>query len=575
MAERRRQPGREEMAQREIGRTEVSRAAAWVLAAAFLGTIFGVPAAQHAHEIRAGLAGKRPTAWPQCYDIFHRLPAAGKALVEGQGSIFRRVFDANSRLLRDIHRYEDALEDEALLRKLLLPPAQAVFTGALGVGNEQALCGRGGWLFYRPGVEYVTGPGFLEPSRLARRAESGTEWRPAPQPDPVEAIADFAAQLAERDITLIIMPTPVKPMIHPEKYSRRYRGFARALQNPSYEEFKHRLIERPGGKLLIFDVAQMLVERKLKTGEPQFLRTDTHWRPEAMEFCAEQLSKFIARHVTLPKRRMRWKRRPAAASNRGDIATMLNLPEGQTLFPKEDVRIRQVFTKQDMAWRADESADVLLLGDSFSNVYSFDRMGWGFSAGLAEQLSFCMQRRIDRIVRNDDGAYATRAVLSRQLATGRDRLAGKKVVIWQFAVRELAAGDWKLLDMTLRAPRPSTFLEVPPGREMIVSGVIAAITPVPRPYSKSYADYIVAIHLTELAGETGRLKADQAVVYMWGMRKNVWTRAAKFRADQQIRVRLTSWDELVEKKTGIDKINRGDLGEVELEPICWGEVAQE
>jgi len=575
MAERGRQPGREQAAQREIGRTDVSKATAWVLVAAFLGTIFAVPAVQHVHEIRAGLARRRPTARPQCYDIFNSVPVAGKVLVHGEGSVFRRVFDANSLLLRDIHRYEDALEDESLLRKGLLPPAQAVFTGLLGVGNEQAHCGRGGWLFYRPGMDYVTGPGFLEPSQLAKRAESGSEWRPAPQPDPVEAIAGFAAQLAERGITLIIMPTPVKPMIHPEKYSRRYHGFARALQNPSYDEFTRRLAERLGGKLVVFDVAQMLVDRKLKTGEPQFLRADTHWRPGAMEFCAEQLSKFVARHVPLPERRTRWKRRPAVVSNRGDIATMLNLPKDRALFPKEGVRTHQVFTEQDMAWRADESADVLLLGDSFSNVYSFDRMGWGFSAGLAEQLSYYMQRRIDRIVRNDDGACATRAVLSRQLATGRDRLAGKKVVIWQFAIRELAAGDWKLLDMTLRPPRPSTFLEVAPGRETIVSGVIAAITPVPRPYSKSYADYIVAIHLTELEDEAGRLKADQAAVYMWGMRKNVWTEAAKFRADQQVRVRLTSWDELVEKKTGVDKINRGDLGEVELEPICWGEVTQE
>ena len=31
-----------------------------------------------------------------------------------------------------------------------------------------------------------------------------------------------------------------------------------------------------------------------------------------------------------------------------------------------------------------------------------------------------------------------------------DRLADKKVVVWQFAARELAVGDWKLLDMTLK-----------------------------------------------------------------------------------------------------------------------------
>jgi alginate O-acetyltransferase complex protein AlgJ len=32
---------------------------------------------------------------------------------------------------------------------------------------------------------------------------------------------------------------------------------------------------------------------------------------------------------------------------------------------------------------------------------------------------------------------------SEELTTGEDRLAGKKVVIWEFAARELAVGNWK------------------------------------------------------------------------------------------------------------------------------------
>jgi hypothetical protein len=50
---------------------------------------------------------------------------------------------------------------------------------------------------------------------------------------------------------------------------------------------------------------------------------------------------------------------------------------------------------------------------------------------------------IDWIARNDAGAYATREMLSSQMAQGRNRLAGKRVVVWQFAARELAVGDWR------------------------------------------------------------------------------------------------------------------------------------
>jgi alginate O-acetyltransferase complex protein AlgJ len=70
-------------------------------------------------------------------------------------------------------------------------------------------------------------------------------------------------------------------------------------------------------------------------------------------------------------------------------------------------------------------------------------MGWGEAAGLGEQLSFALQRPIDRIIQNDQGAHATRGLLARE----PDRLDGKRVVIWQFAARELAFGDWKVIEM--------------------------------------------------------------------------------------------------------------------------------
>jgi alginate O-acetyltransferase complex protein AlgJ len=86
---------------------------------------------------------------------------------------------------------------------------------------------------------------------------------------------------------------------------------------------------------------------------------------------------------------------------------------------------------------------VLALGDSFCNIFSIPSLGWGMSAGLAEQLSYYLQRPMDRITMNDNGSYATRQELARESAGNPARLAGKKVVIWQFACRELAFGNWK------------------------------------------------------------------------------------------------------------------------------------
>ena len=92
-------------------------------------------------------------------------------------------------------------------------------------------------------------------------------------------------------------------------------------------------------------------------------------------------------------------------------------------------------------WRSSRDADVLVLGDSFSNIYSLESMGWGTSAGFVEQLSYALRRPLDRIVQNDDGAFATREMLARDAG----RLKNTRVVVYQFAERELAFGDWKIV----------------------------------------------------------------------------------------------------------------------------------
>lgn len=125
---------------------------------------------------------------------------------------------------------------------------------------------------------------------------------------------------------------------------------------------------------------------------------------------------------------------------------MLKLPEGRSLFPPQAVTVHQVQDETGASWEPDPTAKVLLLGDSFTNVYSVDEMGWGGSAGLGPQLALALGSKVDVLARNDSGAFATRQMLFRALLAGEDRLLGKRVVIWEFASRELSVGDWKLID---------------------------------------------------------------------------------------------------------------------------------
>jgi alginate O-acetyltransferase complex protein AlgJ len=249
------------------------------------------------------------------------------------------------------------------------------------------------------------------------------------------------------------MPTPVKPTIHPEFLSPRAAGAAIPIHNSSLESFERRLEEvgitlfDVSGLLAVFDVSGLLAAEKRLQGDPLYLRTDTHWTPQALDRAAQELAVFLEDRVAFSEGAAAgYVERPVTVQSRGDIATMLRLGAAEKLFPAERVVSPRVLSPLGRAWRADPGAEILLLGDSFSNIYSEPGLGWGAGAGLAERLSFHLQRPVDRIALNAGGAYASRQVLARELGSGKARLAGKRVVVYQFAARELASGDWRRLD---------------------------------------------------------------------------------------------------------------------------------
>src|SRR6476646_3670178 len=530
---------REEEADLALKNTKFTPGTRQTLIALFLLTIVAVPAIQLVGELRAaGSIGRMPMI-----SIFKSLPWLPHS--------------------EDLKRVERTLENESLVSQWLLPRVQYLLTVLLGAGNEQVYLGHDPWLFYRADVDHVIGPPFLDPLRMSDRLQGSRV-----QPDPIKAIVDFRNQLAARGIDLVLLPVWVKPSVEGEMLavSNGNRAVARGgLPKPSFNEFIARLKQE---KVRVFDPAPSLMERG--RNRPLYLDTDPHWQPETMEFFAERLADFLQ----LP---------PAAGSispsiiekeivARGDIAAMLKLSRSEKFFPPETVTIRQVVTGNAL-WRPSKEADVLLLGDSFSNIFSFEAMGWGESAGFAEHLSFALRRPIDCILRNSDASFATREILSNELARGRDRLAGKKLVIWEFASRELSFGNWKLLDLKLGEAKPSRFLTLKPGGEIEVTGTVESISPVPRLGTVPYKDHIEALHLVDVVAADARGEAaahSQAVVYLWSMRDNVWTSAARLRPGDRVKLHLRPWPDV---SAQYEKFNRTELDDsaLQLEEPVWGE----
>jgi hypothetical protein len=184
-------------------------------------------------------------------------------------------------------------------------------------------------------------------------------------------------------------------------------------------------------------------------------------------------------------------------------------------------------------------------------------MGWGASAGFVEQLSYTLGRPLDAILRNDAGAFATRELLGQELARGRDRLDGKRLVIWEFAVRELATGNWDFVPMKVPARAPKGFLALEAGERDLVQATIKSFGSIPRPGTTPYKDFLTAFHIVEIGGDP----AKEAVVYLQTMKDQELTSAARLRPGDAVSLELTSW---IDAEPRYGAINRSELNDENL-----------
>jgi hypothetical protein len=534
----------EEDLRRGVIHTRISRTVAWGMICAFALLIFGVPGVQVAVEMSYG-------ARPQALKLFYRESLPGR---------------------EELKAFEELMRDTSIVAGAVQPRVQEPLSAWLGLGNTTVVVGRGGWLFYRPGVDAVTGPGFLEPEQLRRRHAILREEAPreGASPDPRQAILEFKKQCEAAHAHLVLVPVPDKATVQPGQLSRRspsLRGPSPPPQNPSYAQF---IAEMRQAGVDVFDPTPPVVG----PGEVRFLIQDTHWTPQwMMEVAAGVAGHLRPKLPAAPGFAMRVT--PQEVRRLGDVPdVLLSLLPGKSAFPPQTVTIQRVLDASGSPLHTREDADVLVLGDSLCNIYSAEPMGWGESAGFVEHLALHLGRPVDAILRNGASAWATRRMLADELARGRDRLAGKKVVVWQFAARELAVGNWKLIEMRRGPTSPSAgesggFLSLERGERLKASGVVKVIGAAARPGAAPYKDHIVAAHLTNVRDEQGRPRGE-AVVYLWGMRDNKAAPAAGYRLGQTLTLRLRPWADVSRQYGSINRRELTDPALLLVDPL-WAE----
>ena len=434
---------REEAARQDVEATRISRVSAWALVVFFALIITAIPVAQCLIDIAEHMSDRRATMLPDSLRIGECIQEACTEMHAADvASLADRAFLFNRLLNRNIRKYESGLEESSFLSELLIPPAQFVFSRVLRTGNEKVYTGRRGWLYYRDDVDYVTGRGFMEPSVQKMRRNSDGGMPEAVEPDPFPAIIEFRDFLRARGIDLLLLPVPVKPSVHPEYLGRKAEKTGQIPNNSSFEQF----LERAKAQgIECVSLHGLMASMKSQSDVPLYLKTDTHWSPETMTAVAKHVAGVIKGRCG-PAEAGRYSVAKAEVYNQGDTARMHNMPAWALKEEKEMAVVDIVLSSDGRSvWRSDRNSPVLVLGDSFANIYSMPSLGWGKSAGLTEHISLHLGLPVDRILRNDDGAFASREMLWTELKADKDRLKSTRIVIWEFSERELMNGNWKRL----------------------------------------------------------------------------------------------------------------------------------
>lgn len=356
----------------------------------FLGIIASVPISQAWLEVRRGET-------PQVLQVFRQKPTA-----------------------QNLRAYENDLKEASWLANRLRPWAQYVQFAWFKDGGEKALVGRDGWLFYKPGVQYLTERPSLQ------KATSNVE-------EAVAAILAFRDQLAARGIELIVMPAPNKESVYPEQLTRR----GAELRDATCPQTKVLFQQLRAAKVEIIDLFHLFAQAKSAAppSAPKFyLAQDSHWSPSGVELAARHVAQRLREKRSLASNEVAFETKPAPVERLGDVLRMLQAPQIERHAIPEKVVCAQVMRKDNgQRYQDDPQSEILVLGDSFLRIYEKDEPGAaGFIAHLARELG----QPLASIV-NDGGAST---LVRQELHRRPVLLKNKKVVLWEFVERDIRFG---------------------------------------------------------------------------------------------------------------------------------------
>jgi lysophospholipase L1-like esterase len=459
---------------------------------------------------------------PPLYRNVYQLALGGDDAWVPVVEIFRKPKD--QKITEHLKSFENDLEDKAAFTE---PPRQFVqgaLAGSLREGNRKTYIGRDGWLYLKPALDAITGYGPLtpEPDSVAKDPNR------KPWSAPLGAIKNFAAQLEELGVELVLVPIPIKPMIYPEHLTGKQHDHP--LQHRDAAEFYEQIETLPNARVI--DLSEAFWSEK--ENAPLFLKQDTHWTPKGMQLAAAKVAAIIGTG-TSPTTSLD---PPVEVRSVGDLVEQLNLPRGGMEWFMPETALVQAVT----GFVPDPTAKVTLLGDSFTNIYSSKSLDWGEDAGFAEHLAHRMGQPLDVIAINGQASTGVRKELAMR---GKDHLKKKKTVIWAIATRDLFLSEtaarennveWD--DVVIPVKPPST----ENSDAIEVTATLVSMSAIADPNKVTYKNALFVSQFERVDN------GESILIKEWAFRDKEMTPASERVADQEVTFQLVPFDSQAEGK---------------------------
>lgn len=382
-----------------------NRGAELALVLFFLGLVASGILIQTVFELRQG-------GGVQAMEVFHQRPTSA-----------------------NLRAYERNLEDASVVARALRPLFQFAQFAWLRDGGEKALIGRDGWLFYKPGFDYMV---------------AGNNGLSTATNDPVPAIVGFRDELAARGIYLLVVPAPNKESVYPDQLTRRVPA-GQGVISPNTRDLLARL-QSAGVECV--DLFRVFAEARTNAAglrrPPLYLAQDSHWSPAGLALAVEAVARRLVELGWVKPGATDYAERPAPVDRLGDVLRMLQVPRLERRAVPERVACVQVIRHDNaQAYQDDPNSTILVLGDSFLRIYEQDEPG---SAGFIAHLAKELKQPVTSLV--SDGGAST--LVRQELYRRPVLLKHKQVVVWEFVERDIRLGTegWQPVPLPALASQP-------------------------------------------------------------------------------------------------------------------------